>query len=72
MRSILKHFTSIIGETASSLEDLDDEVSELIISAEDSINKVKDMHTHISEKSDFKKNTLMGLTIMNMKQVQLI
>jgi hypothetical protein len=55
MRSILKHFTSIIHDTASSLGDLDDEVSELILSAEDSINKVKDMHSHISEKSDFKK-----------------
>jgi len=55
MRSILKHFTAIIHDTASSLDDLDDEVSELIMSAEDSINKVKDMHTHISEKSDFKK-----------------
>jgi hypothetical protein len=54
--SILKHFTSIISDTAGSLGDLDDEVSELIISAEDSINKVKDMHTHISDKSDFKKN----------------
>ena len=60
MRSILKHFTSIIGETASSLEDLDDEVSELIISAEDSISKVKDIHTHISDKSDFKKRYLDG------------
>ena len=60
MRSILKHFTSIIDETASSLEDLDDEVSELIISAEDSISKVKDMHTHISDKSDFKKRYLDG------------
>ena len=55
MRSILKHFVSIISETANSLENLDDEISELIISAEDSINKVKDMHAHISEKSDFKK-----------------
>jgi len=54
-RSILRHFVSIITETANSLETLDDEISELIISAEDSINKVKDMHTHISEKSDFKK-----------------
>ena len=54
--SILKHFTSIISETAYSLGDLDDEISELIISAEDSINKVKDMQTHISDKSDFKKN----------------
>jgi len=55
MRSILKHFVSIISDTANSLDNLDDEISELIISAEDSINKVKDMHTHISEKSDFKK-----------------
>lgn len=56
MRSILMHFTSIVSETAVSLEDLDDEISELIISAEDSINKVKDMHANISDKSDFKKN----------------
>ena len=55
MHSILKHFVSIISDTANSLENLDDEISELIISAEDSINKVKDMHAHISEKSDFKK-----------------
>ena len=55
MRSILKHFVLIISDTANSLENLDDEISELIISAEDSINKVKDMHAHISEKSDFKK-----------------
>ncbi len=54
--SILKHFTSIISDTANSLGDLDDEISELIISAEDSIGKVKDMHTHISDKSDFKNN----------------
>jgi hypothetical protein len=52
--SILKNFTSIITETANSLEHLDDDVSMLIISAEDSINKVKDMHANISEKSDFK------------------
>ncbi len=52
--SILKYFVSIISDTANSLNDLDDEISELIISAEDSINKVKDMHSHISDKSDFK------------------
>jgi len=56
MKSILKYFVSIISETGNSVNDLDDEISELIISAEDSINKVKDMHTHISEKSDFKNN----------------
>ncbi len=60
MGSILKYFTSIISETANSMGDLDDEISELIISAEDSINKVKDMHTNISEKSDFKDQYLDG------------
>ena len=60
MSSILKDFVSIISDTADSLDDLDDEVTELIISAEDSINKVKDMHTHISDESDFKKRYRHG------------
>jgi len=60
MRSILKHFTSIIAETTDSMSDLDDEVSELILSAEDSINKVKDMHANIDDKSDFKKKYCNG------------
>ncbi len=55
MRLILKHFNSIISEAADSLSELDDEISELIISAEDSINRVKDIHGRISDKSDFKK-----------------
>lgn len=54
MRSILKGFVDIISDSAKSLEEIDDEVSELILEAEDSISKVKDMHTHISDKSDFK------------------
>jgi len=53
MRSILQNFVSIITESAKSIEGLDDEIAELIVSAEDSINKVKDLHTNISEKSDF-------------------
>ena len=55
MSSILKHFTTVITETSDSMGDLDDEISELILSAEDSINKVKDLHAHIDNKSDFKK-----------------
>jgi hypothetical protein len=55
MCSILKHFTTVITETADSIDNLDDEISELILSAEDSINKVKDLHTNIDKKSDFKK-----------------
>ncbi len=56
--SILEHFVSIIRESAESIEEIDDEVSELIISAEDSINKVKEIHTDISEKYDFKKSDI--------------
>lgn len=54
MRSILKYFVSVISDAACSIEDLDDEISELIMSAEDSISKVKGIHVDISEKSDFK------------------
>ncbi|PJB98313.1 MAG: hypothetical protein CO079_02695, partial [Nitrosopumilales archaeon CG_4_9_14_0_8_um_filter_34_10] len=52
------HFVSIIGESAQSMENVDDDISELILSAEDSINKVKNMHSKISEKSDLKKSYL--------------
>ncbi|MFB5648289.1 MAG: hypothetical protein ACE5RM_02255, partial [Candidatus Nitrosomaritimum aestuariumsis] len=36
-KSILEYFVSIIRDSAESIESIDDEVSELIISAEDSI-----------------------------------
>jgi len=55
-RSLLKHFVSIIRDSAESIEEIDDEVSELIISAEDSINKIKEIHTTVSEKYDFEKS----------------
>ncbi len=54
-KAILEHFVSIIRESAESIEEVDDEVSELIIASEDSINKIKEMHTNISEKYDFEK-----------------
>lgn len=57
-RLILQQFVSIITESAQSIESVDDEISELILSAEDSINKVKNMHSKISEKSDLKKSYL--------------
>jgi len=52
VHSILKYFVTIISESSESIEKIDDEVSELIISAEDSINKIKEVHTNISEKYD--------------------
>ena len=61
-RLILQHFISIITESAQSIECVDDEISELILSAEDSINKVKNMHSKLSEKSDLKKSYLCEST----------
>ena len=57
-RLILQHFVSIIGESAQSMEAVDDDISELILSAEDSINKVKNMHSKLSEKSELEKSYL--------------
>jgi len=54
-REILEYFVSIIHTSAESIEDVDDEVSELIISSEDSIHKIKELHVNISEKYDFEK-----------------
>src|SRR3972149_9060565 len=45
-RLILQHFVSIITESAQSIGCIDDEISELILSAEDSINKVKNIFHH--------------------------
>ena len=52
VRSIIQYFVSIIQDSAQSIEKIDDEVSELIISAEDSISKIKEVHTNISDKYD--------------------
>ncbi|MEC4848618.1 MAG: hypothetical protein RI100_05460 [Nitrosarchaeum sp.] len=57
-RLILQHFVSIIGDSAQSMDGIDDDISELILSAEDSINKVKNMHSKISEKSELEKSYL--------------
>jgi hypothetical protein len=57
-KAILEHFVSIIRESAESIDEIDDEVSELIISSEDSINKIKEIHTNISEKYDLEKSDI--------------
>lgn len=58
-KSILEYFVSIIRETAESIDQVDDEVAELIITSEDSINKIKQMHSNISDKYDFEKQDVL-------------
>ncbi len=51
--SIFKEFASIVAKTADSLEQIDDEISELMLSADDSVGRITDMRTRISGGSDF-------------------
>lgn len=53
MRSILGDFVAMIKESAEGIDGLDDEISELILSAEDSIKKIKESHRKIYAKSEF-------------------
>ena len=54
-KEILEEFIDMIKNTTEHIEDADDELSELIISAEDSISKVKHLLNNISKKYDFYK-----------------
>lgn len=51
--SVFKEFTSIVARTADSLEQIDDDISEMMLSADDSVGRITDMRERISEKVDF-------------------
>ncbi len=49
VHSVLKDFVGIITKSTQSLEEIDDEISELVISAEATIQRIKDLQTSVSE-----------------------
>lgn len=51
--SIFKEFASIVAKTADSLEQIDDEISELMLSANDSVGRITDMRDRLSDRADF-------------------
>jgi len=55
--SLLKEFVDIINKSAGSVEILDDEIGELIISAESTITRIKDLQGVVSKNYDFKSNS---------------
>ncbi len=55
MQSILIDFVSMIKESAEDVTGIDDEISELILSAEDSIKKVKDVHSRLHKHTGMEK-----------------
>lgn len=54
--SILKEFIGIINNSANSVEILDDEISELVISAESTITRIKTLQGKVSDDFDFEAN----------------
>ncbi|MFQ5572902.1 MAG: hypothetical protein ACE5EJ_01485 [Nitrosopumilaceae archaeon] len=54
--SILKEFVGIINNSANSVETLDDEISELVISAESTITRIKTLQGKVSNDFDFEAN----------------
>jgi len=55
--SLLKEFVDIINKSAGSVEILDDEIGELIISAESTITRIKDLQGMVSKNYDFELNS---------------
>ena len=54
--SILKEFVEIINHSANSVESLDDEISELVVSAESTITRIKALQGRVSDEYDFEAN----------------
>ena len=50
--SILKEFVGIINKSAASIESLDDEMSEMVISAESTISHIKTLQGKVSDDFD--------------------
>jgi len=62
---LLKEFVVIITKSADSVEVLDDEISELIISAEGTISRVKALRGKVSDEFNFE----MGKTSARREQI---
>lgn len=54
--SILKEFVVIINNSANFVETLDDEISELVITAESTITRIKTLQGKVSDDFDFEAN----------------
>lgn len=49
VHSVLKDFVGIITKSSHSIEEIDDEINELVISAEGTIQRIKDLQTNVSD-----------------------
>lgn len=52
MKLLLQNFTTIIECTCNTVDGVDDEITEMLVSAENSINKMKNIHGNMSEQTN--------------------
>lgn len=56
VHALLKEFVNVIQNSSQSLEILDDEIDELVLSAESAIFKIKELQSNVSDRFTFKQN----------------
>lgn len=52
MKHLLKNFAEIIESTCEGIDEIDDEIAEMLLSTENSINKIKTIYGNMSDKTD--------------------
>lgn len=57
VHSVLKDFVGIITKSSHSIEEIDDEINELVISAEGTIQRIKDLQTNVSDNYSIQNKT---------------
>ena len=57
VHSVLKDFVGIITKSSNSIEELDDEINELVVSAEGTIQRIKDLQTNVSDNYSIQNKT---------------
>lgn len=53
---VLREFSSMINESFNSMQELDDETNELVVSAESVVGKMKDIQTNFTSECDLTKS----------------
>lgn len=53
---VLREFSSMINESFNSMQELDDETNELVVSAETIVGKMKDIQTSFTDECDLTKS----------------
>ena len=68
--SILKEFVDMISKSTSSMDSLHDQISELVLSADNSISRIKNLQTDVSDTYSLRQKTTIctNATILDLQK----